>query len=220
MSKGLNALELIFSLFVLIVVVLVVVRMFITKMSTSGIEKPVQDITESYNFEAAYSICNNLCTKYESDCSDVQSAVKFCEEKVNIDIDGNRVSGEKGHYNVVEQIPMCEDGVYCFHVKSNCVCGSQKLDAKSCLTILCDYYQNNQGMNTNISMDLIRNAINPGTCEKNIRSWKISEYTPIDLTPGLPAAAKIWMGPTYWYDCAGYSKSLNCTLIDVPTYCS
>jgi hypothetical protein len=216
MSKGVNALELIFSLFVLIVVVLVVVRMFITKMATSSIEKPVQDITDAYNYEAAYSTCNNLCSKYESDCSNVQSAVKFCEEKVNIDIDGNRVSGEKGHYNVVEQIPMCEDGIYCFHVKTNCICGSQRLDAKSCLTVLCDYYKNIQGMNTNISMDLIKNALTPGSCERDISKWKINDYTPIDLDP----PNNLWMGPMYWYDCAGYSKSLNCTLIDVPSYCS
>ena len=216
MSKGLNALELIFSLFVLIVVVLVVVRMFITKMSLGGIEKPVQDITDTYNYEAAYSTCNNLCSKYEADCSNVQAAVKFCLQKVGIDIDGNRVAGEKGHFNVVDQIPMCENGIYCFHVKTDCICGSQRLDAKTCLTVLCDYYQTNQAVNSRVSMDMIKNGIDWGRCETDMEVWKrrIQGFTPIDLNP--PNSE--WMKPDYWYECSGYD-SVDCNSINIPTYC-
>jgi len=223
MSKGLNALELIFSLFVLIVVVLVVIRMFITKMSTNVIEQPLQDITDSYNFEAAYSTCNNLCSKYESDCSNTQAAVKFCLQKVSIDIDGNRVTGEKGHFNVVEEIPMCEDGVYCFHIKRDCMCGSQRLDPKSCLLVLCDYYQKIIGLGSESAMKAIQNGISWGDetyCPKDIQDqgWKrVEGYKPIDLQPG----SGVWMGPDYWYVCGGYDPLLSpsCDAINRPNYC-
>ena len=203
MSKGVEALELIFTLFILIVVVLVVIRMFITKMSLGGIEKPVENIRDAYNYDSAKSDCDNLCSKYESDCSDTQAAVKFCLQKVSIDIDGNRITGEKGHYNVVEQIPMCEDGVYCFHIKNNCMCGSYTLDAKTCLKVLCDYYTNVQDFNSTVAMKLIRNGINWGTCEQDIQKWNIKDYTPIDLDP----PNEVWLGPDYWWVKAGYANA-------------
>jgi hypothetical protein len=219
MRKGLNALELIFTLFVLIVVVLVVVRMFITKMSLGGIEKPIQDITDTYNYEAAYSTCSNLCSKYESDCSDIQAAVRFCLQKVNIDINGNRVTGEKRDYNVVEQIPMCEGWIYCFHIKKDCTCGAQRLDPRTCLTILCDYYQDYHGLSPQVAMTAIKNGISWGDpifCPNDVQrpEWRrIEGFKPIDLT-----GTGVLMGPDYWYVCGGYD-SPSCDDINIPSYC-
>jgi len=207
--KGLNALEIIFTLFVLIVVVLVVVRMFITRFTFAGIEAPIQDITETYNYEAAYSTCNSLCNKYESDCGNLQNAVKFCIQKANIDIDGDRIAGEKGHFNVVEGVPLCEDGIYCFHVKTDCSCGTMRLDAKSCLTILCDYYQDIRGYTPQVAGSLISNVINYGTCPPDINDWigRIEDYEPVPV----PAYESDWiddpieyMGPDHWWAKAGY----------------
>lgn len=209
--KGFEALELIFTLFVLIVVVLVIVRMFITKMSLGGIEKPIQDITDTYNYEAAYSTCNSLCSKYEADCSNVQNAVKFCLQKVNIDIDGNRIAGEKNHFNVVEGIPMCEDGIYCFHIKNDCACGSVRLDAGDCLDILCDYYQYTQSLSEDVAAQLIQRGIKYGTCEPNVAKWigKIEDFEPLpvpeytSIRDGKLVQNQL-MGPDYWWARAGY----------------
>ena len=214
MSKGVNALEMIFTLFILVVVVLVVVRIFVTRMNLVEIEKPVQDITDTYNYKVAESTCKNLCSEYESDCSNNHAAVRFCLQQVKIDIDGNKIPGEKYHFNVVEGIPMCEDGIYCFHVKTNCICGSQRLDAKTCLSLLCDYYQNTEGLNSTISMSLVKNGINPGYCTNNKNEWesRIENFKPV-----LVDSAEGWLGPTYWYNCAGYN-STNCN-IQIPNYC-
>ena len=211
--KGLNALELIFTLFVLIVVVLVIVRMFITKMSLGGIEEPIQDITDTYNYEAAYSNCNNLCSKYEADCSR-QNAVKFCLERVSIDIDGNRLLGEKHHFNVVEGIPMCEDGIYCFHVKTDCACGSVRLDPETCLDILCDYYQYTRGLTEDVAAQMIQREIKYGTCEPDVIKWKgkIKDFDPIpvpkynSIRDGELVTGIRFMGPDYWWANAGYME--------------
>lgn len=218
MGKGLEALELIFTLFVLIVVVLIVIRMFITKMSLGGIEKPIANIQDSYNFDAAKSTCNDFCSKYESDCSDIQAAVKFCLNKVSIDIDGNRIPGEKGHYNVVDQMPRCEDSIYCFDINSECTCGSQRLDAKTCLMVLCDYYKNYQGVNSRIAMDMITRGIFWGSCETDMTVWqsRIEGFTPIDLNP----PNRDFMNPEFWYECAGYTAP-DCDSIQasIPAHC-
>lgn len=212
--KGLNALEIIFTLFVLIVVVLVVVRMFITRFTFTGIEQPIQDITETYNYEAAYSTCNSLCNKYEADCGNTQNAIKFCLQKANIDIDGDRIPGEKGHYNVVEGVPMCEDGIYCFHIKTDCSCGTMRLNAKTCLTILCDYYQHIRGYSEDVAANLIGNEIKYGTCPPDAMDWmgKIEDYNPIpvpeydSIRNGEVVTDITLMGPDHWWATAGYNK--------------
>ena len=213
--KGLNALEIIFTLFVLIVVVLVVVRVFISRFSFAGIEEPIQDITETYNFEAAYSTCNSLCSKYESDCGNLQNAVRFCLEEVKIDIDGDRIPGEKGHYNVVEGTPLCEDGIYCFHIKTDCTCGSLRLTPKSCKDILCDYYIEHMNYPEETAAEMIQKGINYGTCEPDVREWdiKIRKYI-----PRVPPYNSDWkddidyMGPDYWWATSNYTTPCGVTL--------
>jgi hypothetical protein len=216
MKKGVNALELIFGLFILIVVVLVVIRMFISKMSLGGIETPVEDITKTYNYAAAYSQCESICSKYEADCSDTRNAVTFCLQKVSIDIDGDGGAGKEGQYNVVEGIPLCEDGVYCFHIKT-CACGSFNLDTGNCLKILCEYYRD-KGFDPDedVSMQMIKKEINYGSCKPNIAlDWKI-DYKPIKLPQSYHSDWTdkniTYMGPDYWWAKAGYNSN-NCSAV-------
>jgi hypothetical protein len=175
----------------------------------------VEDITNTYNNQAAYSICDDLCSKYEgagtpADCSDVQAAVSFCLQKVNIDIDGNRLTGEKGHYNVVERIPLCEDGIYCFHLK-NCRCSSMELDSATCLKILCYYYQNISSLSGVQVMAAIRNGISYGSCEPNILLWIIKDYIPVKISQSYHSdwtdKEITYMGPDYWWTKAGYNSN-------------
>jgi len=209
--KGLNALEIIFTLFVLIVVVLVVVRMFITRFTFTGIEAPIRDITETYNYQAAYSTCENLCNRYEADCGNTQNAVKFCLQKANIDIDGDKIPGEGGkyHYNVVQGVPMCEDGIYCFHVKTDCACGDFRLTPKTCLSVLCDYYEKTLGYSEDVTAQMISRGIKYGSCEPNIRYWEVEGYTPVYLkdeeyTSDWTDDEISYMGPDHWWAKAGY----------------
>jgi hypothetical protein len=173
-------------------------------------EKPIDPITYSIGYENASSNCNSLCSKYEADCSDVQAAASFCLQKVNIDIDGNGVTGEKGHYNYVGGIPICEDGLYCFHIKY-CSCGSLNLDSGNCLRILCDYYQNVHGLGSVQSMEAIRNGISYGSCEPNILLWDKMGYKPIKLPQSYHSdwtdKEITYLGPDYWWAKAGYNNS-------------
>ena len=218
MKKGMKALELIFTLFMLIVVLLVVVRLFISRMKLTEVERPIQDITQVYNYEAAYSLCNSLCEKYESDCGNLQRAVDFCLQKVEIDIDGNGVTNEKYHYNVVEGIPLCEDGIYCFHIKSDCACGTVRLSPETCFKILCEFYTQVRGFDADTASAIIGNEVKYGSCEPNITKWKIEDYNPIRVDPydsiwrGQEVTGIKFMGPDYWWVRAGYYKP-NCSSV-------
>ena len=97
-KKGLNALELIFTLFVLIVVVLVVIKMFINRMNFNEV-KPVEDVKESFKYSAALSKCNSLCEDYLQDKTN-HNALRFCQQRVDIDIDGDGKVGQIGAYGV------------------------------------------------------------------------------------------------------------------------
>ena len=218
-KKGLNALELIFTLFVLIVVVLVVIRMFVQKMKIDQI-KPVEDITESYNYYAALSECNNLCEDYTQDKSSY-NALRFCQHKVSIDIDGDGRPGQEGAYGVLVGIPLCEDGIYCFHIKQ-CGSGTVALDAKRCLLDMQRYYKIERGLTEETANQIIRRMINYGTCEPDITKWDrmVSSYEPVEVAPyhsDWTDKEIKYMGPDYWWVAAGYYTAETPTTTISPT---
>ncbi len=204
-KKGLNALELIFTLFILIVVVLVVIRMFVQKMKLDQIQ-PVEDVTESYNYYAALSECSNLCEDYNQDKSSY-NALRFCQHKIKIDIDGDARVGQEGAYGVLVGIPLCEDGIYCFHIKE-CGSGTVALDAKRCLLDMQRYYKSERGLTEETSNQIIKRMVHYGTCEPDVTLWDrmVESYDPIDIA----SYDSDWntgitkMGPDYWWIAAGY----------------
>lgn len=221
MKKGLNALEIIFSLFVLIVVVLVVIRLFISKMTLEELEGPIKDIKTTYNYNVEYSRCKILCDKHEITCDDYD-AVDFCLEKITIDISGDDNPGEKKQGGVAFGMPFCEDGMYCFHIKKDCGCGTSVLDGETCLDILCDYYVSELELEPDKVMKSLRTYIHWGSCDWDPRDWNwkkkggISVYSPIEKDYSYPdpdtgrTLERNVMGADYWWWMAGY----NCDSCD------
>jgi len=206
-KKGLNALELIFTLFVLIVVVLVVIKMFINRMNFNEV-KPVEDVKESFKYSAALSKCNSLCEDYMQDKSNY-NALRFCQQKIGIDIDGDGKVGQEAAYGVLVGIPLCEDGIYCFHIKE-CGSGSVALDAERCLMDMCRYYEIDNGLPEDTAIQLIKERVHYGTCKADITDWRrmVDNYNPVTV----PAYDSDWrngitkMGPDYWWVQAGYNS--------------
>jgi hypothetical protein len=209
MEKGVNALELVFSMFILIVVTLVVIRLFtgIVKQDTLP---NIDDFKYAYNYEKEKNKCSTFCTPFtQSGCEDLSAAVSFCQQKVSIDIDGNYKPSEKRHYGIVNKVPYCEDGLYCFHIY-DCTCGGYRLDAKNCLEwYMKDFYRNNIGFNEETTKGAICNAITYGACDTDPRGWsrKLPGYTYIDAT-GTDAQYGVGSPPVvsadFWYNKAGY----------------
>lgn len=200
MRKGVNALEMVFAMFILIVVAVVVINLFTKIVKTEQITQPLQEIKQAANYDKEIRRCTDFCERYAggvNPCSDLSAAATFCLEKVAIDIDRNGAPGEKGHGGVVNTLPYCEDGQYCFMIKKDCACGTQLLDATNCLLILKDFFTS-QALTEEQANKQIYNNIKPGTCNLDPGKWPrtIADYQKI--TGGLKA--------DWWWRQAGYDK--------------
>ncbi len=194
--KGLNALEIVFGMFLLLIVVFVVIRLVTNFVSPTKVAQPLQKFDEAYKYAEEKSTCKDLCDQYLTDDCNLNDAVSYCLKKIKIDINGNKIPGEpKGGF--VNNLPYCEDGLYCFHIY-DCKCGSYLLDASTCRRVLCDFYLNNLGLSSyELAAQIItgKNGINFGSCEPDVSRWSIAN---------LPEELKI-ISPYWWTDTAGYT---------------
>jgi hypothetical protein len=182
-EKGQNALEIVFTMFILIVVTLVIIRLFTTTVARESLPN-IEDFRGAYNYDKEKTKCNNKCSAFTSDgCSDLSAAVAYCQEKIAIDIDGNFKTNEKGHGGLITGIPYCEDGLYCFHI-TECGCGSYILNPANCLRVMKDYYQGQIGLSEQTANQIIVEKVTAGTCNPDPSMWgrKFYEgYVPVRL---------------------------------------
>jgi len=203
-KKGVDALQMVFAMFILIVVTLVMIKLF------TGIVKPdtlpkIDDFQHAYNYNREKIRCGNLCNSFTSGgCAEMRSAVGFCREKVSIDINGDGRTGERKAYGIISGIPYCEDGLYCFQIYQ-CACGYTELDAKECLDVMKDFYTQESGSEAT-GKEATCKAIQPGECETNPNLWKkkLPGFEPAVIRDGK-YAGHVW-GADYWWKIAGYPE--------------
>ncbi|MEM0473183.1 MAG: hypothetical protein QXF88_00475 [Candidatus Aenigmatarchaeota archaeon] len=198
-KKGVNALEIVFGVLLLMIVIILVIRLVTNIVTPSKISGNLKNFEEAYNYEQERAKCRDLCDQYVSYDYSRQYAVNYCLQRVNIDISGDKRTGQRGQYGFVANLPYCEDGLYCFHI-FQCRVGNYVLTAEECRKILCEYYVNEIGLSTDEAENIItqiKSGINVGTCEKDVTKWNIKD------------------GPTYqegselnsvewWFNRAGY----------------
>ncbi|MBU5688681.1 MAG: hypothetical protein KQA41_00420 [Candidatus Aenigmarchaeota archaeon] len=185
MSKGLNALEIVFGMLLLVIVTFVLIRLITNIVTEKKVTQPLQEFDQAYRFSQELAKCKDLCSKYISNDCNIRDAVNYCLSKVNIDINGNKKTGEKFVGGLVANLPYCEDGLYCFHI-DDCSCGTFKLDPENCRKILCQYYISDMGLEPEKAAQIITGpkGINFGTCNPDITRWNIElPYENYDLTP-------------------------------------
>jgi hypothetical protein len=176
MRKGVNALEIVFGMFLLLIVVFIVIRLTTQFVTPSRVGEPLQDFNSAYKYSIEVSKCKDLCDKYLSDECDIKEAVTYCLQKINIDIDGNKRTGETNRGGFVANVPYCEDGLYCFHIY-NCKCGTYTLTPENCRKILCDFYIKEQGFDLDVAAEIITGSkgISFGTCNPDVNTWGMRE---------------------------------------------
>jgi len=223
MKKGINALEIIFGLFVMIIVVLVIIRLFIKQVGPETLQ-PVQnqlnDISDSFGFIQAKNECGNLCTSYQLSSCDLADAVDFCQKKVQIDIDENGVSGESSpgamqHGAGVRGIPYCEDGLYCFDIMEDCGCASIVLNPDTCDVIMCEYYMIRHGFTEEEAKGMVKQYVNTGTCKMTLQAGPLQLDT-------IMGSGKNWFDRRGMGDCvisgtsivSGFELSLGACEVD------
>jgi hypothetical protein len=199
MPRGMTALEIVFSMFILIVVTFVVIRLF-TGVVTPSTLPNIQEFKDTYNYQTEKQKCDNLCNRFiDSNCQDYSAATSYCVQKVSLSIDGNSVTAEPRHYGMIAGLPYCEDGLYCFHI-SDCTCGAVVLDAKRCKYILMDYYKTS-GLSDEEVKGVICSYISPGSCcPGDTCSPKTWPLKPKDFN----ATAYPDINATFWWKNAEY----------------
>jgi hypothetical protein len=202
MSKGLNALEIVFGMFLLLIVVFVIIRLLTNFVTPSKVNEPLQNFDEAYKYDQEVSKCKDLCDRYTTEECRITAAVNYCLQKVKIDINGNKQTGEPNKGGFVTNLPYCEDGLYCFHIY-DCKCGTYKLTPENCRKILCDYYIREQGLYFDPTEDpslleevgnIITKGINFGTCNPDVNTWAVKNAP----TTALPAC--------WWTISAGFAN--------------
>lgn len=218
MNKGMDALALVFTMFILIVVTLVVIKIFTGMVSENALPK-IDDIKDSYNYDKEKNNCASLCGRFTaSDCADLEAATTFCQHQVSISIDGNFKPGEKGHFGIIAKQPRCEDGMYCFDVYNDCGCGSYLLDDANCRDMMLDYYRNVVGYSEETAKNTICKALTVGTCNPDPRKWSGKRLPQgYQYQPALGTDAQYGIGDPpvigadYWWKRAGYGAICNVT---------
>lgn len=202
MKKGINALEIVFGVFILIIVTLVVVKMLF-RPNTQIIDNKLSDIQNQQSYMESYRNCGDLCSEYQMSNCDISKAAKFCKEKFSVDLDGNNEPGEASsgvmqHGGLVDAIPYCEDGYYCFHAYKTCSCGNLVLDEDTCDALLCEYYVSDRGLTEEEAKETIRREIGTGTCK--ISTDKVPDYDHLDKDT-IMGSGKNWFDQFGMGDC-------------------
>lgn len=196
-GKGLNALEIVFTLFVLMIVVIVVVRMFIQQMKLGKIQEPLKRWEDVNRYQSARSECEIYCEAFRNNPGDINTIKDYCTHKAPMDLNGDGKTyeqlapGEIAVGRVVSQVPYCEDGIYCFHIY-DCYSGLIHLTPKECLRYLCNYYTSpTVGYDPELAMQAIRKEITWGTCNPNTVYVELGDRK---------------ITPKYWWEINGYNS--------------
>lgn len=134
----------IIGLLILLVVAFTIIRLFLGNIT--AIEN-IKDVTKTTTFRNFMSQCEQYCTDF-LDSGNPASGVKFCSTKLFKTGTSNSY-GLKGVVDVIqpediqatEALPICEDGIYCFHV-TPCENDQGSVAWSTCKSILCNYFYN------------------------------------------------------------------------------
>jgi len=208
-DKGQNALEIVFTMFILIVVTLVIIKLFMGIVNPKVVPN-IDDFKDAYNYANEKNKCDQKCSDFTGGgCIDLSAAVMYCQRKIAISIDGNSIPSEKLHGGFVAGAPYCEDGLYCFHI-TDCGCGTFYLTPEHCMTIMEDFYQNKLGWPEETADHAITDKMSPGTCDVDTANWgKVCEDCkplplPTDVCQKYYDTDECFVTADYWWRKAGY----------------
>ena len=161
------SLEMIIGLLILLVVAFTMIRLFLGNI---GAIENIKDVTKTTTFRNFQSKCEQYCTDFLSS-GNPASGVKFCSEKL-YKIGTSNSLGLKGVVDVIkpediqatEALPVCEDGIYCFHV-TPCETEEGSVEWSTCKSILCNYFYKTYKDMAKASQK-VRESMDggPGTC--------------------------------------------------------
>jgi len=179
MKKGEKSLNMIFGLFLLLIISLVVLNLFFkfTEKSTKSLESSSKEYYSKAAVENVKQQCQQLCDGIQ----DLNGLIEFCGKSFKVDWNGNNiVAGEKVRFGKWE---FCEEKIPCFVLKDDC----PNADGARCKQILLDpasnskdYYDSlaKNGFSDTCSLSVPQpepsdNDYTNGVYEDNTANWKV-----------------------------------------------
>ncbi len=152
--KSQGALETVFKIFILLVVVGVVVALF---LSATGKLKELLGGGDVVSLIEAKTECDSKCTRNSADWDD------FCLEKYRMDLnkDGKTNSEYKG--SEVKNIGVCESNVKCFNIVRCELPNGEILNAPKCEEILTQSFSE-ETSNPEKIVEMVEEALDSGSC--------------------------------------------------------
>lgn len=134
-KKGEKSLQMIFGLFILLIISLVVLSLFFkfTEKSSGVMTETQEEFFSKQEVQQAENECKVLC----SEITNIDSALEFCRKYQKIDFDGDKsvsamTMGDKGRWQ------FCEDRIPCF-ILTDCKLEPTIYDGAKCRGIMREY---------------------------------------------------------------------------------
>jgi len=122
--------EIFVSLFLILAVAMVLLKMFSGQVADKGNE--LSEYSEKQN---AIATCEQSCSDVKANKCRPEDQIRFCSKKFSLDYNGDSILGtNKDDYT----FPFCEDSIYC-PIVTDCECGV-KLTLPECKDIMNKYY--------------------------------------------------------------------------------
>ena len=126
-----KSLQMIFGLFVLLIVTVVILTLFFkfTKHGTGKLTEMQNDYFTMQKKDEAKQVCQSLC----NDIKDEDSLIEFCLKSIKVDYNGDKLLKSPAKYG---KWSFCEDKIPCFVLVDDCHDGIYNW--KKCINVLTD----------------------------------------------------------------------------------
>ncbi|MFH1398726.1 MAG: hypothetical protein ABIG95_01285 [Candidatus Woesearchaeota archaeon] len=162
-KKGEKSLQMIFGLFILLIISLVVLSLFFkfTEKSSGTMTETQETFFSEAKKQDAISDCENLCNKI----TNVNNALEFCKATKMIDFDSDKMASKATQADWGEW-SFCEDRIPCF-ILTDCKSGITTYDGSKCKEVMTEkrmqFYKALEYDSTEVTGD-----VKGGTCKMDV----------------------------------------------------
>ncbi|MCA9486307.1 hypothetical protein H6501_04035 [Candidatus Woesearchaeota archaeon] len=154
--------EIFVSLFVILAVAMVLLKMF-----SGGVSDRQNQLNQQAAEEEAKQICTTSCSQAKANNCRTEDVIAYCVKSFSLDWDGNSDNGN-GEADT-GTFTMCEDSIYCPLVQK-CDCGVE-LSMDKCLEITAKFYNDHEGYTQTMFDDKFTYS-KTGQCTEGDGSWR------------------------------------------------
>jgi hypothetical protein len=164
--------EIFVALFIILAVALVMLKLFQSQISEK--QKELADVQQEQKSkelrEKVELSCQEKCTQASNNGCSLQSLASLCifgspqvlAQDQFVDLNNDKLNGYDD--TLLAGIGVCEDNLYCFHVMGSCC--AREISARSCRTILHDYWLNKGIISSDADMATRLGQLVPaGSCQ-------------------------------------------------------